>query len=754
MPALTPCLRHRSSRAQRRAFALLSLVGGLLAANALLALPLIATGSEADILALVAPFRDEGEVQPGVTLASIRIDAQQIVMTLRGPAESADLILRPRTQRAPGSPAFDLTLSPAADAVLLAAQMSLRDAIVANDHGAFRFLDSIELNDAQDARSGVEAGPAMEVLRLVERVAAAFAWWFVIISAVLWAIRSARRRGRGGWREALAWAAVFGLAFWARARLGFDPLHANDHAWEDAAVALGVSGESGSEQRLNVIYGPAFRLAQQKLVVLFGAHLDALATVGALLGAAATVLLGLAARAVAGPVVAALAVLAMALSPLAVRVAASESDVVFGQFALAWVLAIAARPRGVPTGPVAAAGVVLLALGHVVGPGWAAGAAGLAVALRHASRRSPGLALGAAAADLAPQPFERHLLVGPRSWDDATREALGLTLWLGVAAAVLGSIRLLDAMPMLAAREAPDGVSISANPSMLLLLDADYASPVWFVLALVAMGGDLGMRLRPGRGLADGATALAGTVALWLGIAALAVSSLMIIACVSDGLRYQSVFLVAVLVLAARGAAVLRWLVRLPGRWTQAVLLALCLVAAVEAVRPRAGMYFQDAQIAAWRALRAVDSLPEETITLITPHQSHRGEAAPDAPRGLWSANGPRSRVLWADVVKSQCSSGTPLPPHSFLYRPPSCASIGADVAPCAALDALDAGGPSVAAGVVTIAQQWDRERPSGEFLVYETGSVPWSLRRAQCPPKAGARSGPGRPTSPAVQLP
>ncbi len=712
---------------------------------------LIAPGSEAAVLALVAPFRDEGEVRPGVTLASIRIDAQRIVMTLQGNDGAADLVLVPQPERAAGRPSFAIEIVPTDNAALREAQTSLRDAIVSNDHGSFPFIDSGTLDAGKQPRSGVATDPLARALRLTERVAAVLAWWMVALMALLWAARAAlRQRRRPGTTDratvldALGWIALFGVAVWARARLGFDPMHANDHAWEDAAVALGVDGEHGALERLDVIYGPAFRLAQRALVAPLGGHFEALAWLGALVGAAATVLLGLAARAVAGAGVGWIAGLACALSPLAVRVAASESDIVFGQLALAWVLAIAARPRGVPTGPAAAAGVALLALGHVVGPVWAAGAAGLAVALRHGARSGRSVddadAQGADAERAeSTLPWERHLLIGPRSWDDATREALGLALWLGLAGAIFGGLRLLDAAPMLQGRESPGGLAVSANPSMLLLTDADYASPLWWLLAVVGLAGDVALRWSAVRGRVGLGPALAGTASLAVGSLAMTLGSLLIIACVSDGLRYQSVLLLAVLIVAARGALVLAWLARWQGQRRLVAVAVVGLVALVEAARPRAGMDFVDAQIAAWRALRDAPTLPAGHLVLISPHHTQRGDAAPDVPRGRWSADGRSSETLWADVATARCAAGAPMPPGTYLLRPPSCASISASSPPCAVLDAFDAGGRSLVGGTVEIAQQWDRERPSGEFLRYASGSAPWSLRLARCPPRRGA---------------
>lgn len=686
----------------------------LLAPTAALAARVIAPGSEAAVLALVLPYQDEGEVTPGVRLVSIRIESEAIRMTVKDAAGAqGDITLRPAPAAA--ATAFEVEVPADAPEAVRPALVALADAVRRNDDDSFRFSDQ-----------GDGFGDNAVVLPPLhtERALAAAAWLLALLLGGLWFARTGLRRPRG----ALPWLLLFTVALGVRLAYDFDPLHANDHAWEDAAVALGVAGEVAASARLETTYGPALRMAQAPLAAALGGHFEALADAGALAGALASLLAGLGAAALAGGgriggLVGLLAGLTLALSPAASRVAGSESDLVFAQLALAWVLAVAARTRRIPTGPAVAAGVAILALGHIVGPGWAAGAAGLAVALRHATR------LRGEAGDVEP-----HLLLGPSRWSLPTREALGLALWGALPAAGCGALRLLDAMAMVQDRATADGVGIAMEPTMLLISDPAYFPPVVGVLALLGLVGDLAPRQRDaGGGWRGLGVAVLGTIALWSGAVATTLASLLVVACATDAMRYQSVVAVVWVLLAARAPALLAFLLRRTPATAMVAFIALAVLTGVGILQPRSGHDFADSQITAWRGLRAASTQLGPTPTFVVPRGGAGRAALPDAPRGMWSAEGPTSRVLSSVNARTRCEGGLGLPEGSFLYLPPGCHAVTDGEPPCAPVRPFDAGGASVAEDRVDVVQVWDRQRPLGEFLRFPTGTVRWELRRARC---------------------
>ncbi|MEY3015297.1 MAG: hypothetical protein RIT45_4032 [Pseudomonadota bacterium] len=686
------------------------------------ALRIIPPGSERAVLDLVRPFEDEGEVTPGVRLMSIRIESDRVRMTLRdGDGASGELELVPAAT--PGARAFTVAEVEGAAPTVKAALRKLADAVAHNDDGSFPFGEDVAQPDG---------GDTMLPPLWVERVLAGLGWLWVWLAGLLWVWRAARAPPRPTGRIfGLGVVIVVAVAAWVRLRNGFDPMHANDHAWEDAAVALGLASDAAAASRLETIYGPAFRMMQAPLAALAGGHFEALAWTGAAVGALATGMAALAAGALGGPVAGLLAGGVLALAPAAARVAASESDVVYGQFLFAWILALAARPRAIATGPAAAAAAALLALGHVVGPGWAAGAAGLAVALRHAARlQAPGL------------PVEGHLLVGPTRLGLPTREAIGLAIWVGVPGALAGALRLHDAMPMVSGRASTDGVAIATEPTMLLATDPAFFPPLVAIVAFVALVADFGpRRTQAGEGVRGAVVALLGSGALWIGTAATVAASLLVVACVTDALRYQAVLAVAIVVLAARLPAVVQWLARPRPEVGVALLLVVALAVGVEALRPRSGAEFVDTQIAAWRGLRDAAPRDAEVLTFVVPRGGAGRDALPDAPRGRWGPNGPTSQVLSSFNARARCDGKVGLPPASYLYLPPGCHAATGGEPPCAPAMAFDAGERAVAAGRVDVVQQWDRQRPSGEFLRFATGTVDWQLRRAGCP-RGGERPG------------
>ncbi len=568
----------------------------------------------------------------------------------------------------------------------------------------------------------------MTSLPVLEWCVAAVGWWVLLVCGVAgWVRRSARRGAVGeaaapGAQRALWPLALLcggALAFLLRLRLGFVPLHANNHAWQDAALSLHPGAAGPGRAAADVVTGPALRMAQASLASLAGGHLEALAWVGSGVGAVAAVLLALAARALGGRRAGLWALLAAAVTPLTVRVAASESVVVFAQLLTAAAVLIAARPGLVPTGPALAATSALLALGHVVGPAWALSATGLAVALRHL-RRCGGASRAA--------PWERHTLVGPARWGRPTREAVGLGLWAGLPAVGAGALRLASARVELRAQVGDGSLATTPELGHFLSLDPAFFSPLALALALAGVAWTLARaaRGRPAARLAAGGALGVVTLGVWSGSA--------LMACTTDGLRYQSVTAVALLGL---GAAPLGRLLRAAARGPRRRWLPLVLVCAVcvDAAWPRAGMGFADSQAAGWAALRA--AIPSSTAvqTFVVTEAGPYARALPDAPEGRWSSVGPTSRRLPVHEALARCRRGQALPPDTWVWLPPLCDARGRGQPPCAALQVFErVRAAGSARGRVDLAPGWGRQGVRSEFLRFAEATAEWRLSRAGCP--------------------
>lgn len=736
----------------------LSLVAGAAHAEAV-----IGPGREADVLALIAPHRPGVALAPGVVLGRVQIHEREVVYVVRlsaaaagGAEASAALRLRPRPLArqadGPKGPAFSLHPD-AATGPLGDGLAALSRAVLTNDDGRFPFLAAVDSRTAARPTSVPQGSRWERYLAL-----ALWALWAVagLLAVWLWVRRAGQPLAPRRWAPWVAALALFAVAAWARWRLGFTPLHANGHAFEDAAASLGVDG-AAALSRLDAIYGPALRLAQRASVALTGAHLDGLATAGALWGGLAAVLCASAVAALAGRLGGILAGLAMALLPLALRLAASESDLVVAQALIAAaLLAAVAVPSAAEAGSpwlgrardlCLAAALGLLALGHVLGPPMAATVAATAVSLRHAAALAAAPPLGPDTPRLGP--VARAAATEHAS--AAASAALRLGLPLIAVGALCGGLRLHTALEHVADR---GGIGIALEATMLLFTDGDWFAPGLAACAVLGLVGDLAAR-QPAPALATVRSrllGLAGTLALWLGAIVALFSMLVICASTTDAVRYQGALLPVVLTWAARLPSLLSWITAMMAGSTQPspvasagtqrqrlATWALGLVLAADIAWPRAGADFQDSQGAGWRAVRPALVALGADLTLVSPR--HRGPAPVviETPRGAISAIGPELARLREEDLRAACEARLALPANLYVLLPPACEARGAD---CGGLRRLRLGSAPVAAGRVDVAPYLDRERPRAEFSDFQGGSAAWSLWRAGCPGRGGSSTG------------
>ncbi len=752
--------------------------GALCTSTAWAAAPAIPPGREADILALFAPLQDEGPVGEDVTLSGVRVGGHAIVVTLRHVSGATTQV----------------TLTPVDDAVALGRAFHVRAA--STDHTALQAAQKAVMAAVKSNDKGVffRAGGAVRVVGTAGRAdfelwASPEAWlsaalWLLLLVVLVHPVLGLARRAVLGPRrvQALGWLggglSLLLVAVAVRRHLPFTPLHANDHAWEDLAVVLGLPEATLSIARHAETYGTGWLVARRALNAVFGAHIAGVGAAATWWGGGAVLLSALAARAAGGTGLAvAVATLAAVWAPAGARVAHSESGLVVAQWLLAAGLWSATRPGRV--GVVgAAAACALLALGHAVGPAFAAGLAAMAFAVRPAQRprppraaaatdepQAPGAAPSVARARLrtaaaearhrAAQQTEDRLLPAARPgapfpW----RLAAGLIVAVGAATA----LRLLHAGAHVGGRLArieqtipipnqPLKFSVWASPA--------YAPTALWALAALGVCASLWARWRGERW-----RGLVLEAPLALGATVVFVAGLLVCASITDGLRYQATLLAPSVVLAARAGlgwrhGPARW------RWALGVLQGVATVGVLVALlQGFPGSAHLDGQAQAWQALQANLGPQRGTLTLIRPGRHPASPAVPDVPQGPWSATGPTTVAMDAAAALVACKSGAGLPEATYVVESPACharaaegaAAGGVDASgaaraaagrPCGEALALRAKGPALAARQIELARPLTALGLPGEFLRFPHGQVPWRLYRAACPGAPGEARAP-----------
>lgn len=662
----------------------------------------IGSGRERDVLRLLQPYRDEGPVG-AATLVGIAIERDRIVLHLQDPAkQGADLVLRPLPS--PGAHAFAIEQPPAPTPDLTRAQDLLREAVTAHDDGSFF---------ATVPAIAGEVPPSP--LRLLLLRLGCGALWLLVGLAVFVQLA---RRPRWRWLVLLL---TWVLAMQARDSVPFWLLHANQHAFEDAAVALDVPEAQLSTSRALDEYGAGWLVLQRAVVPVFGATWHGLARSSAAIGGLA-VALTLEAALVAGASLpwALLGTLVFALAPIAVRVGHSESVLVLAQLLMAVVALLAAGGQRLDRLGLQAA-VLLLALGHPLGPAYAVGAALLAWALLPPVPPPPagperflllpdGTLAGQLGSKLTRKMQALHLL-----------PALGLlaTLVVGVGIQLAGNAALLKNRTAAVDQALP----WPTNPwQFLLWLDPAWAPIAFLVVAVLGTWGWLRFR----RDVVRAETWRA--LALPLGALAICAVGLVVVASVSDGLRYQAPLAPALVLLAAFAGHVAAG----PGRLVAWLAAATTLV---ELARPMPGRTALDGQGQAWLALQAELATRQGDVWLLEPDREPGKRAVVvEVPLGRLDRGGPTLRALRTGSLAQACRDGLVVPRPVLAWLPPDCdvAELPGVTPSCRVL--ADLGGPPIATGEVTYLVPRHPHGLPGEFHRHPRRRGEWRLLEARCP--------------------
>ena len=460
------------------------------------------------------------------------------------------------------------------------------------------------------------------------------AGWTVLLASLLLRRAPGTSTSRSqilGWICSLA---VLVVAWRARVAAPFWPLHSNDHAYHDMATALGLSGSSGWE----MAYGLSWTSFQQVTVPLFGADHDGLGLLSSVLGALAAWFTFLAAWTASRNLPAAcLAGAFAALAPISMRVGHSESPFVVAQLLVATALFLATGRRTGMSVAGTAAAILLLATGHPVGPALAFGVALLAWSL------------------------------SPEPWQDARHGLRHLFVLFG--AALWGSVvSFTTASNVVAAQTAGGGFMWMfgrlLHPSVGLWRDPDWSAPAFLVLVPFGMvgawlGGPDARRWR----------AAAGSV----GVLAIGLAGLVAPVCISDVLRYQSVWVAPIalfLGLAPRSARTLS------GNTARLVLVAVLLaglMTAYQLVRAKPGDRLLDVQGQTYHLLREALRYEHGQVALVPPDTAEGTKACFDIPVGRWSKNGPTVTSLPMDTLEANCHRNSPLPTRAWILFEPGC---------------------------------------------------------------------------------
>ncbi len=638
-------------------------------------------GREAEVLALLRPFVDDGPVGDGtLRRIAIRPDAVALdIVDAAGQRAALQLTLRLPGDAAPGTKSFAIKLLPAPTPQLAQAQQLLRAAVEHNDDGGFLARSTALPAHAQAANPDTRGQPALWSL--------ATALWLALLGLLL--CRAVRDRSPLKW---LFWLTFALLATLVRRHVAFAPLHANGHGLEEILVAIGDPDARMATARFASQYGAAWLTPLRALTRLLGATHDQLAVISSALGGLAAAFATAAAWRLSRQWLwTALAAALAVFAPVAMRVGHSESTFVVAQLLVALGLWLATHPRPGPNVALAAV-LALLALGHPVGIGLALGVylLALAVALEDAGLRQP----------------LRHL-------------------WPLLALALAAAVQLATTHAGVADRltfASQLHIPVPTLPhEYWLWLQPGYA-PRLAVLAGAAGLWSFGRVFQDrGRWLVFGLAAF--------GVLAVALTGLLVTACVTDGLRYQAPFAPVLAVLVARAGQ------GLAGTVTGRVLaIALWLGIAFGFGNLRAGREL-DAQGQSYVDLRQSLQGLSGDVWLVAPDRAEGHErVVVQLPAGRLAPDGVTLRTLLAEDVRSACQAGTPLPKQAFVWLDHACGTQmpNGSARPCAQL--LPLAGETVRSFHVLPLPPPGREGMAGEFNVYPPGAVEVRLARVRCP--------------------
>jgi hypothetical protein len=449
-------------------------------------------------------------------------------------------------------------------------------------------------------------------------------------------------------------------------------------------------------------YGAAWVQAQRWTLPLFGYDWSALGRWSAALGALMAALTDAAARAAGGTRGGSLVgALVCAYAPVAVRVGHSESTLVVAQLLVAVALWLAAT--GIRWGAVAAIG--LLALGHPLGPLYA---------------------LGTALACWAVLPSRTHALVVEGTPTQPRRGLQWLSLAALVAMALAGlALNLAGNASLLAhrAHTTDQILPIPLNPwQFWLWLDPAWAPMTVLVLALVGGWAVVALRPQPwARSLGLPVGALAVTATGWL-----------VVACVTDALRYQAPLAPLLAVLA--GLAMLPLPLGMRGRGALTIVRNIAWIATLVAVlRHPPGRLLQDAQAQAFTDVQL--HLPHESWVLRPDVPAGARHVVVEPPNGALWARGPQLHPYSSATLRADCTNHRPPPSPLYVWLPPDCdaAELPGAVSACALLRSAAMPGPPVAEGDVPWLSQRYPEGLPGEFHRHRSTVGHWQLLRAGC---------------------
>ncbi len=500
----------------------------------------------------------------------------------------------------------------------------------------------------------------------------------------------------GRWPRRLAFGGLFCLALAARATVPFWPLHSNDHAFDDIALALQVPAQNGVARDLLRQYGAAWTALQVAGTHLTGRTHDGLAALSVLFGALALLTTVIAVqRAVGARSSVWLAGIFGALAPVGVRVAHSESPFVVAQLlvAIALLLAVSQPSRWSNLG--LGCVVLLLATGHAIGAGYAVGVALIAWSL------------------YAP------------SWQTA--------LVLAGAATVGAAIDLNQNQDLLLIRSGNGLAILGPIGARTLWRDAAWVPTTWPLLAGVGCAVWVRSLSRP---------RWPAGIAATLGILALGFTGILPICCASDALRYQAPWMpVVVLALGWSGGAVDLVPVR-QQRAARFAVAALWMVLAFQARQVVVGLRALDAQGQTYAALRQALGNRTSVVTWLVPEFSGSQRAYLAAPSGRWSTGGPDVQAMPVDVAQFHCQRYGHLPAPAVLVLEPSCFIGASGPRPCESLRAY--ADHLVVKGRVTPLPQ-RLTSTAAEFLSLGTAPLDLEVWSARCPAGMQRDSGAGR---------
>ena len=645
----------------------------------------IPPGHEAEVLALLAPYADDAPVAGDVKIAGIRVSAARIVIALRSAAgEDARVVLTPALP-----PAAHDTVAvelPATSVVALrTAQQMLQRHLAGRTFAPFAMALAPRARPLvlTPARDFAWPAPVQPLVYL------SVALWLLLAVTLLRCVVRSFPATRQRWQLLGGSLLVFVVAAHVRLAAPFWPLHSNGHWSHDAGLALRAGGVATEAE---AAYGAAWVIVQQAGVLLFGVHIDGLARLSVLLGALAAAMTFAAAllRVQKWPW-ALLGGLLAALAPVAVRVGHSESPFVVAQLLFAIVLLLAAAPVDRWRQLGLAAALALLALGHPLGPGFALGALLLALAW-------------------TPPPEPPEPPAPPwRAW------ALPL-----LALLLLSLAQLYVASGTLARRVEGDWRSLGFfNPRLLLWTDDAWLPRLTWLL--VALGCVISWRRWASRHERWKAVAFA------LGAIVLIRFCTLANACVSDGLRYQSLLAAPLGVLVASGGL---WHVAgsfTRRRITQACAGMVALAVLWQLASARDARQALDTQGQLWSFLRQhPPDAHGQTAHFLIAHPDSRFLML--EPVGRWGADGPVADVISLDVARALCARNGQLPEHTWMLFEPGCMSPGAGA--CALLAPF--AGEVVARGSVSPLSALPQTL-RGEFLDLPPGPQAVRVVRVGC---------------------